>query len=382
MDDVYHAANHFQTNGSRLSIHKYGLGNINDTYLVTPDLPAGPPFILQRLNTHVFPRPDLIIRNIRTLTEHISQLSPRLDNLQQRWEIPRLIGTRDGADYFLGPDGSFWRAMTFIADATTYQQVQGIEHARQVGRAVGTFHALLNDLPAHKLHDTLEGFHITPRYLQQYDEVLAQNGADTQKPEVRACLHAVEQRRAWVNVLEEAKAQGVLRLRPTHGDPKINNILIDDHTGQAVSIVDLDTVKPGLVLYDIGDCLRSSCNPLGEETTEIEKVHFETDLCRAILEGYLSVAGDNLSQADYAYLYDAVRLMTFECGLRFFADYLAGNVYFRTTDPERNLRRAVVQFKLTDSIEAQEAEIRALIRDLVQAHQKGALTYAGERRER
>jgi len=374
---VCHAADQFQADGGRPSIREYGLGNINDTYLVTPGPEAGPPFILQRLNTHVFPHPELIILNIRTLAEHISQLPPELGSPQRRWRIPSLLRTRDGNDYFLGPDGSFWRALTFVADATTYQQVWGIEHARQVGWAVGTFHAQLNDLPSHKLYDTLEGFHITPRYLQQYDEVLARNGADAQKPEVRFCLRAVEQRRAWVSVLEEAKAGGILRLRPTHGDPKV---LIDDRTGQAVSMVDLDTVKPGLVLYDLGDCLRSGCNPLGEEPVAVEEVRFETHFCRAILEGYVSVAGDYLSQADYAYLYDAIRLMTFECGLRFFADYLARNVYFRTTDPERNLRRAVVQFKLTDSIEAQEGEIRAIIGDLVQRQRKAKVAYAGERR--
>ena len=380
MDGVHQAASQFQPNGSRPVIRKYGFGNINDTYLVTPDRAAGPPFILQRLNTHVFPRPDLIIRNIRTLTTHLTHLPPKARSPQQRWEIPRLIGTRDGEDYYLGSDGSFWRALTFIAGATTYQEVQDIEHARQLGWAVGAFHALVADLPAHRLHDTLPGFHITPRYLRQYDEVLAQHGADSTRPDVRFCLRAVEQRRAWVNVLEEAKAQGTLRLRPTHGDPKINNILIDDHTGQAVSIVDLDTVKPGLALYDIGDCMRSGCNPLGEEPAAVGNVRFETDLCRAILEGYLSVAGNYLSHADHAYIYDSIRLMTFECGLRFWADYLAGNVYFRTTDPERNLRRAVVQFKLTDSIEAQETEIRAIIRDLLRAHRRSTVTYASEGR--
>ena len=165
-------------------------------------------------------------------------------------------------------------------------------------------------------------------------------------------------------VLEEARAQGRLSLRPIHGDPKVNNVLLDTATGQAVALVDLDTVKPGLVHYDIGDCLRSGCNPWGEETEHWEAVRFDPDLGRALLQGYLARARDFLTDHDYHYLFDAIRLIAFELGLRFFTDYLAGNVYFKARRPEHNLARALVQFKLTESIEAQETAIRAFIRDL------------------
>jgi hypothetical protein len=140
--------------------------------------------------------------------------------------------------------------------------------------------------------------------------------------------------------------------------------MIDDATGQAVSIVDLDTVKPGLVHYDIGDCLRSGCNLLGEETEEWELVEFDPELCRAILQGYLSLAGDFLTANDYEYIYDAIRLIAFELGLRFFTDYLEGNVYFKASHQEHNLARALVQFKLTQSIESQEEAIRLIIRNM------------------
>ena len=149
-----------------------------------------------------------------------------------------------------------------------------------------------------------------------------------------------------------------------HGDPKVNNVLLDTATGKAVALVDLDTVKPGLVHYDIGDCLRSGCNPWGEETEQWEAVRFDPDLGRALLQGYLAGAGGFLTDHDYHYLFAAIRLIAFELGLRFFTDYLAGNVYFKARRPEHNLARALVQFKLTESIEAQEAAIRAFIRDL------------------
>jgi Ser/Thr protein kinase RdoA (MazF antagonist) len=149
-----------------------------------------------------------------------------------------------------------------------------------------------------------------------------------------------------------------------HGDPKVNNIMFDCQTGKAVSVVDLDTVKPGLVHYDIGDCLRSGCNPQGEETTEWQSVYFDLDLCQAMLQGYLQVAKAFLTENDYVYLFDAIRLIALELGLRFFTDYLAGSVYFKVKYPDHNLARALVQFKLTESIERQETAIQKLITDL------------------
>jgi Ser/Thr protein kinase RdoA (MazF antagonist) len=174
----------------------------------------------------------------------------------------------------------------------------------------------------------------------------------------------VSERRDWAHVLENARAQGSLRLRPIHGDPKVNNVMIDTGTGQAISIVDLDTVKPGLVHYDIGDCLRSGCNLLGEDSEQWEMVRFDPELCQAILQGYLSLAKDFLTDNDYDYLYDAIRLIAFELGLRYFTDYLEGNVYFKANHPEHNLARALIQFKLTESIESQETTIRAIIEDM------------------
>ena len=202
---------------------------------------------------------------------------------------------------------------------------------REVGYALGMFHHLISDLPVENLADTLEGFHITPRYLRHYDEVLARN-ACSQVPRSGLLPAVCERAKGLCRMSSKtAKAQGRLRLRPIHGDPKVNNVMIDSATGQAISMVDLDTVKPGLVHYDIGDCLRSCCNPLGEETSRWEAVRFEPDLCRAILQGYLPLARAFLTANDYAYLFDAIRLIAFELGLRFFTDYLEGNVYFKAS---------------------------------------------------
>jgi Ser/Thr protein kinase RdoA (MazF antagonist) len=364
LDNLVAAANQFKPQGKVIEIQEYGDGNINDTFLVTLDSKREKHFILQRINTQVFRQPELVMLNIRTFSEHVRKrlqhapLSPG-----RRWEVVRLFVAEDGQDHWIDLGGSFWRALSFIDNSGSFDTIKDNEHAREVGYALGMFHNLLSDLPSEKLADTLEGFHITPRYLNHFDEVLAKNRTG-RSAEVDYGLQFVSERRAWAHVLENARAQGRLRLRPIHGDPKVNNVMLDTATGQAVSIVDLDTVKPGLVHYDIGDCLRSGCNPLGEETERWEMVRFEPELCESILQGYLSLARDFLTENDYEYLYAAIRLIAFELGLRFFTDYLAGNVYFKARYQEHNLARALVQFKLTESIESQETAIRAIIQDM------------------
>ena len=322
------------------------------------------PFILQRVNTQVFCQPECITSNMRTVSEHIyKRLQDVPLNAGRRWEVPRVLLTRDGQDHWLDSDGLFWRALSFIDGAQSFATIQDSTHAREAGYALGMFQHLVNDLPAERLVDTLDGFHITPCYLQHYNRVVVKH-SESKTPEVQYCMQFIGERSSWTHVLEDAKAQGILCLRPIHGDPKIDNIMMDTATGQAISIVDLDTVKPGLVHYDIGDCLRSGCNPLGEKPEQWEMVHFQTDLCQAILQGYFSLARTFLTENDYDYLYDAIRLIAFELGLRYFTDYLEGNVYFKTKYPEHNLDRALVQFKLTESIESQEATIRSIIRDM------------------
>ena len=289
--------------------------------------------------------------------------------LERRWEVPRVLLTQNAQNHFIDTSGSFWRAISFIEAAESFDIIKDSNHAREVGYALGMFHNLISDLPTEKLADTLPGFHITPRYLQQYEEtrnfaVETRLIASVQSAEVKYCLQFVSDRSSWAHVLENAQAQGQLLLRPIHGDPKVNNVMIDTTTGHGISIIDLDTVKPGLVHYDIGDCLRSSCNPLGEETEQWDKVRFDAEICQDVLQGYLSIARDFLTISDYEYMYDAIRLIAFELGLRFFTDYLAGNVYFKTKYPEHNLNRAMVQFKLTESIESQETAIRDIIEEM------------------
>ncbi|WP_373530053.1 phosphotransferase enzyme family protein [Nostoc sp.] len=355
-------ADQFAQWGKVTDVQAFGSGNINDTFLVTLDSSEEEHFVLQRINTQVFRQPQLIMQNMRTFTEHIHKRL-QCTRLSRRWEVPRVLLTKDAQDHWRDANGCFWRAISFIEGSQSFDSMRDRSYAPEIGFALGMFHNLISDLPPEKLADTLQGFHITPLYLQHYQEVLAKNSA-RQSPEVNYCLQFVSDRQTFAHILENAKAEGKLPLRLMHGDPKINNIMFDTATQQAVSVIDLDTVKPGLVHYDIGDCLRSGCNPAGEETEQWESVYFDTDLCQGILKGYLAVAKAFLTENDYAYIYDAIRLIAFELGLRFFADYLAGNVYFKVKYPEHNLARAIVQFKLTESIESQEKQIRNIIKDM------------------
>jgi len=387
--------------GSRAlrAVTPLGNGNINTTYRV--ELADGEPFVLQRLNRAVFPQPQLVMANLLVAGRHVEERLRREPSAsrgdspahagsggdcgmdsgsgERRWVFPQVLLAASGTPW-LETEGEFWRALSFVPDTISLDVLETPSQAREVGYGLGRFHALLHDLPCDQLADTLEGFHITPRYLAAYHALLRtaeapaasaplddshRLGAD---PEREAWAHGfVAQREALAGVLERAKAAGELPLRPIHGDPKVNNVLLDARSGQAVALVDLDTVKPGLVHYDIGDCLRSGCNPLGEETLAPEEVHFDLELCAALLEGYGAAAHHFLSPADHHYLFDAIRLISFELGLRFFSDHLAGNVYFHTNRPGHNLDRALVQFHLTASIEAQETEIRGLLGRLREA---------------
>lgn len=361
MENLTFIAEQFKPGGNIVTVKEFGNGNINDTFIVTLDTQEDNKFVLQRINTRVFQQPRLIMKNMRAFTEHVRR---RVKEEHHAWQMPRVMRSGED-DYYIDAQDGFWRAISFVQDAESFDTIKDLNHAHEVGHALGMFQNLISNLPIESLADTLVGFHVTPRYLAQFDAVSSQNGSHT-SPEVNHCFRFVEERREFAHTLEKAYTAGCLPLRPIHGDPKVNNVMIDKETGAAISIVDLDTVKPGLVHYDIGDCLRSGCNPLGEETENWEAVHFDPEIGAAILEGYLTQARAFLTEADYAYLFDAIRLISFELGLRFFTDYLAGNIYFKVKHPQHNLLRALVQFQLTRSIEAHEADIRNIIAKTVE----------------
>ncbi len=318
-----------------------GNGLINDTYLVETPLF---PFVLQRLNREVFPAPELVMANLATLNRHITQKA----SASVKLKIPEIFKTLDNLPFYRDENGDCWRALSFISDTESIETIGVLSDAEQVGFALGHFHRLTSDLEPSLLHDTLPGFHITPGYLKRYHQLLPQPIRQHQY-----CADFISRFEPIADDLETAVQQGQLSLRVIHGDPKLNNFLFDKHSKLIVSLIDLDTVKPGLIHYDIGDCLRSCCT--------VEPGVFNLDICAALLTSYLSEAGAFFTEHDYHYLYPAIRLIPFELGIRFYTDYLQGNRYFKATDPEQNLRRAIDQFRLCESIIAQEPAIKTLI---------------------
>ena len=366
MREVIAIANQFKLQGNIAVVREYGNGNINETFLITTDGKVNRNFILQRINTDVFLDPASVMRNMSIVSKHIHErVQSAADTSVSAWKVPRIIQTHGEQDYWMTPEKEFWRVLSFIEDCECSDIIDNSEMAMQVGCGLGIFHDLVSDVPARNLTDTLKNFHVTPHYMNRYDQVMAKKGAHDSH-EVNYCIEFVNKRRSLANVLEDAKKAGELPSRIIHGDPKVNNIMLEKHTGKAICMIDLDTVKPGLIQYDIGDCLRSGCNPLGEEAgAQWEAVYFDTDICRSVVQGYISQAKRFFTGNDYRYIYDSVRLIAFELGLRFFTDYLEGNVYFQDPAyPEQNLFRALVQFRLTESIECNERNIDKIIKDI------------------
>ena len=372
LDVLKAIASQFEIGGVITSITPLGEGNVNETYQVTcqetilqdkiPQEQLLRRYVMQRINTVVFPRPELVMANINVLANHVASRP-----LDKDWVMPTAIPIRNSGQTWLEREGQTWRMLTFVENAETLQTIKSSQEAQQVGRALGVFHHLVNDIPADALADTLPGFHVTPGYFQTFKDGMAEALANPHfaiSQELETCLNFVNQRAGRVDVLEAALARGELKTRPIHGDPKVNNVMLCSTSGRALAMIDLDTVKPGLLHYDIGDCCRSGCNRQGEETEDLDAVVFDLSLCEAILEGYLSAAKETLNNHDFDYIVDAIHLITFELGLRFLTDHLAGNVYFKVNRPDHNLHRAKVQFKLVESIEQQEGTLRAIVERL------------------
>ncbi|MBI5201458.1 MAG: aminoglycoside phosphotransferase family protein [Elusimicrobia bacterium] len=366
MSRIEAVAQRFAVKGRLVAVQPVPGGNVNDTHLaVFRTTFSEERIILQRINVRVFKRPAWIMSNLRLVTDHVHQRLHREAKGEDRvWQLPRIVPTKSGKDWVSDGEGGFWRALTLIASAVAHDKAQGPEHAFEAGTVLGQFHRLVSDLAPGKLRDTLPGFHVTPSYLKRYDETRAAAAGKRRlngSVEASRLARFVEDRRSFASVLEDARERGELKERLIHGDPKVNNVLLDELTGKGTCIIDLDTVKPGLIHYDFGDALRSIANPAGEEEIDLAKVYFDTTLCEAFVRGYNSRARDFLTSSDRKYLFDSIRLISFELGLRFFEDYLAGDRYFKVRSEGHNLHRARVQFKLCESIEAREADIRRIL---------------------
>jgi Ser/Thr protein kinase RdoA (MazF antagonist) len=354
----------FSIPGILIKSERFGSGLINDTFLCEfDDNGALRKYILQRINSSVFTHPEQVMHNVEAVTMHIIRRLRLEGKVDPYAMTPALISTRSGRSFFFDDKGEYWRAFHFIDTGTVFNKVLHKKHAYEIGRSVGRFQSLVSDLSPDSLHDTLPGFHYTPNYLSEYDKELK---ADVKK---RADAVLVERefvyhRRSLAPVLTDLIASKDLPLRIVHNDPKVNNIMIHRETGKALCMLDLDTVKPGIVHFDFGDCVRSAANPAGEDAKDLGSITIDLELFEAIAEGYFSEAGAFLTKKEIAMLPMSVQVITFELGLRFLADYLCGDSYFKIQYPTHNLHRARVQFRLLDSIERAEDQMASFIKHL------------------
>jgi hypothetical protein len=353
---------HFAIPGTFLKADRFGSGLINDTYLCEfKDHGTLRKYILQHINTSVFKHPDLVMENVELVTSHIVNKLRAQGVPDPYGRALMLIHTRNGLSYHTDHDKGFWRAFHFIESCTVFDRVTDTKHAFEIGRGLGMFQALVSDLSPERLHDTLPGFHRTPLYLQEFDETL-HGDAKGRTKEVERESAFVGRRRQLAPLLTDLIDSHQIPVRVVHNDPKVNNVLIHSVTGKAVCMVDLDTVKPGSVLFDFGDCVRSAANPSGEDAEDLDKVGIDLALFEAVAGGYLHEARAFLAEKEVEMLPISVKVITFELGLRFLTDYLRGDRYFKIKYADHNLHRARVQFRLLESMELAEEKMISIVK--------------------
>lgn len=354
--DRYGAAAMFDFGGEVTSVVPYGNGHINDTYAVTCSLAGGSVrFILQRLNPVVFPDRAGLMRNMIAVTGFLRKAVIR-DGGDPERECLRLIPLKDGSPYLADESGDVWRATQFIENTDAYLVAESPEMFASAGEAFGKFMARLGGFDASSLFEVIPRFHDTPDRYARFLASLERNAAG-RMDEAKDEIAFVRERGEGCSVITDALERGEVPVRVTHNDTKLNNVLIDTATKEAVCVIDLDTVMPGSMLYDFGDAVRVGCSTAKEDERDLSLVDFDLGLFRAFTEGYLAGAGRSVTAAELGLLPDAARLMTFECGMRFLTDFLDGDTYFKTAYPEHNLVRARTQFKLVRTMERLRPEI-------------------------
>ncbi len=353
-------ARHFEFRGEFSGATRYGTGHINDTYRADFHQ-AGVPtqYILQRINHNVFKNPAALMENIQRVTAHLAAQVAGEPDFNRR--VLTLIPARDGRAWHVHPDGNHWRAYHFIKKARTYEAVESAEQAYQAAKAFGHFQKLLASLPAPRLHDTIPDFHHTPKRFMALEEAIAADVAGRAilaRPEIEFALA----RKSIASVLLDAN----LPERVTHNDTKFNNVMLDNATGEGICVIDLDTVMPGLALYDFGDMVRTATSPVKEDEQDLTRVTMQFPMFECLVRGYLSSAGEFLTDAEKQHLAFTGKLITFEQGIRFLTDYLAGDTYYKVHRDGHNLDRCRTQFKLVESIEQQEERMNRLIESIEQ----------------
>ncbi len=327
---------------------RFGAGHINDTFAVWA-ADRSKRWILQRINTDTFTDPAGLMENVTGVTAYLRRQIIERGGDPDR-ETLNVIPTLDGKPYYTDTEGGAWRAYIFVEGTVCLQKVENERDFYTAAETFGNFQNQLAGYPAATLHETIARFHDTPNRYANFEKALAADVMGRAK-EVGPEIAFIRARQADCRVLVDQLAAGVLPLRVTHNDTKLNNVLIDQATGKGICVIDLDTVMPGLSAYDFGDSIRFGANDCAEDEPDQSKVHFSLHLYKVFAEGYLAAAGSAMTEAERRSLPWGAKLMTLECGIRFLTDYLEGDHYFKISRPDQNLDRARTQFTLVQGME-------------------------------
>ena len=361
MPDLARIASHFCIGGRFLRAQRLRSGHINEAYAAWFRTPGGEAhrYLLQRINHHVFGSPERLMENMDAVTAHLRAKLKAAGGDPDR-ETLTLVRTVDGGVLHRTPGGEYWRAMPFIEGASSYEQAANPEQVRSAGRAFGRFLALLSDFSVERLHETIPGFHHTPGRVEALRDALQRDVINRARA-ARAEIDFVEGRVAGTTKLLDLREAGRLPLRVTHNDTKLDNVLIDDETGEGICVIDLDTAMPGLSAYDFGDAVRSMTSTAAEDEPDPDRVSLDLKAYDQLVAGYLEGAGEILTIEEIDCLVTGARLMTLECGIRFLTDHLDGDRYFRIRRPDHNLDRCRTQFKMVRDMEDKHDEMESII---------------------
>lgn len=351
----------FHIEGEFHEAHRIKVGHINETFAVTYFQEGRTVrYVHQTLNTEVFKEPVPLMNNVLRVTEHIREklLEEGVSDLDRR--ALRVIRSRDGKPYFLDHEGHFWRTFLFVERVRTFEAAETPTQAFQAAQAFGHFQSLLSDLSCNDLAVTIPDFHHTRKRFQKLQQAIEQDECDRASEAAKEIAFALKQD-AMVDVLLNAHARGEIPERITHNDTKFNNVMLDHETGEAMCVVDLDTVMPGLVLYDFGDMVRTTTSRTAEDETYLDRVELEMPFFEQLARGYVESTRSFLTSREKSYLVISGALITFTIGIRFLTDFLEGDHYFRVHRPDHNLVRCRKQFKLVESIQEKSEEMQRFV---------------------
>ena len=351
----------FAVEGKLLRCERYGEGHINETYLAEmAENGKTTRYIVQRINSDLFKEVDKLMNNIRLVTEFNRKKIAERGGDPDR-ESLSLVYTKSGAAYIRDEEsGGYFRIYKYITDAVAYQVVEKPEHFYQSAVAFGDFANLLAQFDATQLYEVLPDFHNTVKRFGDFEKSLKADKFGRAK-EVEKEIDFVLKRKEYCSRIVDLLKSGKMPTKVTHNDTNLNNVMLDAKTGKYVAVIDLDTIMPGSICYDFGDSIRFGCNPAAEDEPDLSKVNFSVDLFEVYVKGYLSALGKSVTPAEKENLAFGAILMTYECGMRFLADYLDGDVYFRTRRAKQNVDRCRTQFKLIEDMEKRYDTMRGIV---------------------